>query len=532
MGLLRKVVRKSVRKVEPRSVRQVSRVVRHPVGTTIRAVTPTPIRQAERTVFNVTHPINTVENRAASAIVGPPGRYRTPAGGRSRRSSTVPPAAPPAGTDPMRALTFIELGKHLTASDLPSVDAALADPNDQIRYLALEYYLKLGGPDPRIRILRQLDDSAAIVRDLAFTKLRDFLAPDLKRVIERCLSDPSKVVRWTALEYLVELDPAAAVEHAKAQLHDNDATVRTLAASKLKYLSTHQPTGFTTSARAEKTTEHISAEARYGHARTLADQAEPSSRRELLRLSRDEDPMIRKLAIRGLARIKDPADHSVLVAALHDPSDDVRLEAARRVEIGSSEVLDEAVITATRDLHPEVRAAAERSVAQPLPPPQEATIVPVDSPLPHAIDEADPPDLVLALNVAAHRGEITVSVHELLDLLGRKRLTSAAVEAIEAVLYDAGLRAEPSLRKVDISGRLRLIQTDVIPEFAIRAHVDASGPWTLTVLDLLRAFDRSRMTDRARIEIAEALDYADLAPDPSISSVTTEGQITICRSGT
>jgi len=132
--------------------------------------------------------------------------------------------------------------------------------------------------------------------------------------------------------------------------------------------------------------------------------------------------------------------------------------------------------------------------------------------------------------VAAHHGEISVSVRELLDVLGRKRRTSAAVEAIETMLMDAGLRAEPSPRKLDISGELRLIRTEVIPEFEIRAHIDASGPWRLPARDVLRAFDRS--TDRTRIEIAEALEYADLVTDPPVRSVEPDGQITIRRAAT
>jgi hypothetical protein len=274
-------------------------------------------------------------------------------------------------------------------------------------------------------------------------------------------------------------------------------------------------------------------ETRYEHARTLADRAELSSRGDLIRLSRDEDPMIRKLAIRGVAQINDPADHGVLAAALSDPSEDVRVEAARRSQLGSSEVIHEAMTAALQDSHPEVRASAEMSVAQwaAATAPDVSTVADAP-PLPHAIDDADPPDLVLALNVAAHRGAITVSVHELLEVLGRKRLTGAAVDAIETVLDEAGLRADPSPRKLDISGALRLTQTHVIPEFSIRAHIDASGPWTLPVRDVLRAFDRSRLTDRARIEIAEALQYADLVTDPSVSTVGVDGQITIRRSGT
>jgi hypothetical protein len=40
------------------------------------------------------------------------------------------------------------------------------------------------------------------------------------------------------------------------------------------------------------------------------------------------------------------------------------------------------------------------------------------------------------------------------------------------------------------------------------------------------------MTDRARIEIAEALEYAELVTDPPVRSVDPDGQITIRRAAT
>ena len=46
---------------------------------------------------------------------------------------------------------------------------------------------------------------------------------------------------------------------------------------------------------------------------------------------------------------------------------------------------------------------------------------------------------------------------------------------------------------------------------------------------MLRSFDRSRLTDRARIEIMEALEYADLTTDPPIDEVDPERNITIRR---
>jgi Domain of unknown function (DUF4189) len=87
MGLMRKAVRKSVRKVTPRPVRQVQRAVTHPVRTSVRAVTPQPIRNLERTAFNVAHPVNAVENKVLNEVIGPP-RRRAPKTAGPRRAST------------------------------------------------------------------------------------------------------------------------------------------------------------------------------------------------------------------------------------------------------------------------------------------------------------------------------------------------------------------------------------------------------------------------------------------------------------
>ncbi len=80
MGLLRKVVRRAT----PRPVRKVKRVVTHPVRTGVRAVTPRPIRNAQRTVFNATHPVNTLENAFLNSLTGSP---RSRSGNRRRASS-------------------------------------------------------------------------------------------------------------------------------------------------------------------------------------------------------------------------------------------------------------------------------------------------------------------------------------------------------------------------------------------------------------------------------------------------------------
>jgi hypothetical protein len=117
VGLLRKVARKSVRKVTPRPVRQVNRVVRHPVSASMRAVTPRPIRQAERSVFNVTHPINAVENKAVNAMIGPPIRYaprKTRSPGPTARSQAIRPQPVPPAQKPPRLASFLSITRRCT----------------------------------------------------------------------------------------------------------------------------------------------------------------------------------------------------------------------------------------------------------------------------------------------------------------------------------------------------------------------------------------------------------------------------------
>ena len=103
MGLLRKAVRRAT----PRPVKQVKRVVKHPVRTTVRAATPKPIRRAERQLFNVTHPVNALENAVIDTVM-PRGKPRSkssngssarPGGGRTSAPSTaVQPQLRPAST--------------------------------------------------------------------------------------------------------------------------------------------------------------------------------------------------------------------------------------------------------------------------------------------------------------------------------------------------------------------------------------------------------------------------------------------------
>jgi hypothetical protein len=397
MHLLRKVVRKSVRKVTPRPVRQVNRVVRHPVLTTYQTVAPRPIQRAERSVYNVTHPVNAIENKAVNTIIGPPVRWSDLAGG----------AAGLAG-----------------AGAFAPAAAALTAPKGR------------SAPRPR--------------------------------------------------------PPAASPTGTRPNIHRDD--------------------------------DH------YDAVRRLADRADPSTRPQLLTALEHPDPIIRKIAVRGIGRLHDPADDAVIAEALVDRSDDVRVEAARVAHDRPSVGLRTALLAAANDSEPLVRRLAAEALAR-LDGSRVSASAEAKEPQPatHAVEESDPPDLRLALLVGAHNGSVTMTVRELLVWLDRKILTGAALGEIDRVFAEAGLRCHPKVDDLNINGKVTLIRHEGIPEFEIRGHVDALGPWTMSVRDILRAFDRHKLTLRARTEIAEALQYADLTAVPPLASVGSDDQLTIQR---
>jgi hypothetical protein len=71
MGFGRRLMRKTVRRATPRSVRRAM----HPVRTAKRAVTPRPLRQVSRAVYTITNPLGAAENKLIGAALGS-GRQR------------------------------------------------------------------------------------------------------------------------------------------------------------------------------------------------------------------------------------------------------------------------------------------------------------------------------------------------------------------------------------------------------------------------------------------------------------------------
>jgi hypothetical protein len=70
MGFARRLVRKSVRKATPRSVRRAM----HPVRTVKHSVTPRPVKQMSRAMYTVTNPLGAAENKVIGAALSGSGK--------------------------------------------------------------------------------------------------------------------------------------------------------------------------------------------------------------------------------------------------------------------------------------------------------------------------------------------------------------------------------------------------------------------------------------------------------------------------
>jgi hypothetical protein len=92
MGLGRRMLHKSVRRVTPRPLRGVT----HPVRKLEHKVTPRPIRRITRAGNTITHPLGALENKAIGTVLGA-------GGGRRRRTGSQRRSAPAGASDGQRA---------------------------------------------------------------------------------------------------------------------------------------------------------------------------------------------------------------------------------------------------------------------------------------------------------------------------------------------------------------------------------------------------------------------------------------------
>ena len=82
MGFGRRLVRKSIRKATPRTVRRAV----HPVRTARYAATPKSVKKASRVLYTATNPLGAIENAAIGAVLNPGSRRRH----RPSRASAPP----------------------------------------------------------------------------------------------------------------------------------------------------------------------------------------------------------------------------------------------------------------------------------------------------------------------------------------------------------------------------------------------------------------------------------------------------------
>ena len=93
MGFARRVVRKSVRKATPRSVRKAM----HPVRTAKNAVSPRSVKQVRRGIYTVRNPLGAAENALIGSVLNAGSGRRRSSGSGGRSSAASLPVALPGG---------------------------------------------------------------------------------------------------------------------------------------------------------------------------------------------------------------------------------------------------------------------------------------------------------------------------------------------------------------------------------------------------------------------------------------------------
>lgn len=113
MGFARRVVRKSVRKATPRSVRKAM----HPVRTAKNAITPRPVKRLSRAVYTVTNPLGAAENALIGSVLngGRGSRRKTRSRSSGRSSSTQRPRS--SGTGGQGSAAGVRAAEAIASQD-------------------------------------------------------------------------------------------------------------------------------------------------------------------------------------------------------------------------------------------------------------------------------------------------------------------------------------------------------------------------------------------------------------------------------
>lgn len=120
MGFARRVVRKSVRKATPRSVRKVM----HPVRTAKNAATPRSVKQLRRGIYTVRNPLGAAENALIGSVLNAGSGRRRSSGPGGRSSAASLPGALPGGV-------FVGTGVRARAGDTRREREDLGEAGDR-----------------------------------------------------------------------------------------------------------------------------------------------------------------------------------------------------------------------------------------------------------------------------------------------------------------------------------------------------------------------------------------------------------------
>ncbi len=265
------------------------------------------------------------------------------------------------------------------------------------------------------------------IRARAVKSLRNFKDPKVGPALRAALSDPSPKVRAAAAEALTERGDPEAMEALMVAARDKHPEVRRKVMITLKRYQDRRAVVIFIGGLQDKDVEvrRIAAKA-LGYIRD-ARAAQP-----LLRAVRDPDAGVRQNAINSLQYYNNPAAVGPVANALKDKDNGVRAKAALVLgPIGLGPVSDPkavaALVSATKDLHPEVRRNAVAA-------------------LKHVKD----PSAVDALLAACQDGHMPARVHAVnnLGFVKDPRATQALIKALKDPEFDVRLRAAEGLGRI------------------------------------------------------------------------------------
>jgi len=220
--------------------------------------------------------------------------------------------------------------------------AALEDPDEGVRWAAIQALLCVSQPDGLEALIAALNDPSSRTRGYAVGALKKVKDPRAQEALAGALKHPDSEVRLQALWAV------------KEALKDPDFVVRSAAARELGKVG--DPSAAEPLTAAALHTDSVSA------AEALRDLKAPGTIQALSGGLKDRGPVVRRRAATALRIVGDPSAREALASALRDSDAAVRLEATWALAaIRAPEALD-ALVSALESTDPDVECRAADSL--------------------------------------------------------------------------------------------------------------------------------------------------------------------------